>query len=75
MKSIRVLCMDCVGSSKAIRECDGDLLFGEQCPLHTFRLGKKPSKKKSESIDRCSYSDERHLKVISVRVRSVASVS
>ena len=43
LRAIRLKCCDCVGgrSAKAIEECEITL-----CPLHAFRLGRNPYRKK-----------------------------
>jgi hypothetical protein len=42
LKAIRQMCMGCVVSAQAVRDCDPDFLSGERCPLHEYRLGKRP---------------------------------
>lgn len=41
LKAIRAHCLQCVGTSNAVKECGGD----ESCPLFDFRFGKNPYRK------------------------------
>ncbi len=47
LKKIRAHCLDCVGSKKAVKECDGKVLNPDPhiCPLYKFRNGKNPNRK------------------------------
>ncbi len=49
LRAIRLKCCDCVGgrSAKAIEECEITL-----CPLHAFRLGRNPYRKKQSEAQR-----------------------
>jgi len=43
LKAIRLKCLDCCGSSKAVRFCTLDGIHSTKCPLWPFRFGKRPS--------------------------------
>jgi hypothetical protein len=45
-RAIHQICMDCVGSSFAIKDCQGDKLYAGPCKLFSYRMGKgRPSVK------------------------------
>lgn len=47
MKAIRAKCLDCVcGQAKEVRLCPS-----EKCPLHPYRMGKRPKPNKDSSED------------------------
>jgi hypothetical protein len=45
-EAIRAICVDCVGSVKAVRDCMGDTLVTGPCQFYKYRMGKgRPSVK------------------------------
>lgn len=40
LKTIRAKCLECVESPKEVRECTGQILTGDFCPLHEYRFGR-----------------------------------
>lgn len=40
LKTVRAKCLECVDGFKAVKECTGDFLTGDSCPLHPFRFGR-----------------------------------
>ena len=45
-KAIRELCLCCVGSAPAVRDCGGDTLYDGPCLFYPYRLGRgRPSVK------------------------------
>ncbi len=51
LKRIKAHCLDCVGSIKAVKECDGKVLNPEPhiCHLWKFRFGRNPDVKRPDA--------------------------
>lgn len=60
VKAIRAFCLDCSGDSAAeVKSCTS-----QKCPLHAFRFGKNPYKKKREMTEEQRRAAVERLKAI-----------
>lgn len=57
LKTIRRKCLECVETSKDVRDCPGQMTNGF-CPLHPFRFGRKPSTLEKEAPQKAIYQAE-----------------
>ncbi len=48
MRAIRMTCISCIGSRKAVRGCPQGADAFLPCPLHPYRMGRNPD----EDLDR-----------------------
>ncbi|BEQ16028.1 hypothetical protein FAK_30940 [Desulfoferula mesophila] len=45
LSAIKGFCLECVGGLEEVKKCIGKMLFGPDCLLHPYRLGRNPRKR------------------------------